>query len=40
MNNQQRRNISIEERALSNMYQIEDMARVCESKGLLSRKKI
>ena len=38
MNNQQRQNISIEELALSNMYQFEDMARVLEKKGLCSRK--
>ena len=38
MNNQQRQNISIEELALSNMYQLEDMARVLEKKGLCSRK--
>lgn len=38
MNNQQRQNISIEELALSNMYQFEDMARVLEKKGLCSSK--
>ena len=40
MNHQQRDIVSVEELALSNMYQLEAMARVLEKKGLCSRKEI
>lgn len=40
MSNQQREIVSIEELAISNMYQLEAMARVLEKKGLCSRKEI
>ena len=40
MADEKRQTITIEELALSNMYQLEAMARVLEKKGLCSRQEI
>ena len=40
MNDQQKQTVTVEELVISNMYQLEAMARVLEKKGLCSRKEI